>query len=177
MVRMVNNERLEWQQAQKAIAKLLRINGFEVWEERKVEGKRIDVLSKRIINNKTYYLVFEVKHYKNVRPSTETKFEDQLISYLEALIRRELNNKSIKTLLEKYVFIGYLVMTKDYMLLKNRKINYHKPRNPFQHPEIKKLWRRNVYLLYSTPEYIRKNLEKIGLRSYKQTHLIDFLND
>ncbi|MHA1447167.1 MAG: hypothetical protein ACTSSN_10770, partial [Candidatus Heimdallarchaeaceae archaeon] len=63
-----NNEKsLEpWRVAQSSLAHFLHNNSFEVWEEKRIENKRLDILAKRSIKDKTYYIVFEAKHYNKV---------------------------------------------------------------------------------------------------------------
>ena len=106
--------KLHWKEAQASIAKFLAENSFMVWEERNLLNKRVDILAKRTFKSKTFYLVFEVKHYDNVTASVEEKFRKQLEEYLTLLIKREVERKSDKQISSNYVFVGYLVLSKDY---------------------------------------------------------------
>ncbi|TFG09278.1 hypothetical protein EU534_02335, partial [Candidatus Heimdallarchaeota archaeon] len=81
-----NTDLPEWRKTQLNIAKILRNNSFETWEERALDNRRIDLLAKRYCNNKIYNIVFEFKHYENVTASSEDKFLEQLHEYLQLLI-------------------------------------------------------------------------------------------
>ncbi len=75
----------DWKKAQKSIAQFLSDNSFDVWEERTIGNRRVDVLAKREYKGKIFYIVFEVKHYQNVTPSVEEKFVQQLEEYVPVL--------------------------------------------------------------------------------------------
>ena len=165
---------LNWREAQKSIADYLSKNNFLVWEERKLGNKRVDILAKRELNNKIFYIIFEVKHYNNVTSSAEEKFRVQLEDYLKLLIQRELKRKSKKQIFENYVFVGYLVLSKDYGICLNRKKNWRKKTLVEEDKNMELIWKRNVYLFCSSQEYIQSNLETVGLRFYSQSKLQDF---
>jgi hypothetical protein len=165
---------IDWKEAQRSIAKFLSDNSFMVWEERSLYNRRIDILAKRTYKNRIFYLVFEVKHYNNVTASVEDKFRKQLEEYLQLLIKREMERKPDKHISSNYMFIGYLVLSKDYGIYQNRRKNWIKKQQFFQGSNLDKIWRRNVYLFCSTEEYIQKNLEDIGLSFYSQSKLSDF---
>ena len=166
----------DWKIAQNSIAKFLAENSFDVWEERSIRNKRIDVLAKREYKGKIFYLVFEVKHYQNVTPSVEDKFIQQLEEYVQTLILRETQRKSTNQIYDHYVFIGYLILSKDYGIYLNRRKNWRK--KPFftESNELSKIWKRNVHFYCSSPNFIRKNLETLGLSFYIQSKISDFLN-
>ena len=166
--------KLHWKEAQASIAKFLAENSFMVWEERNLLNKRVDILAKRTFKNKTFYLVFEVKHYDNVTASVEEKFRKQLEEYLTLLIKREVERKSDKQISSNYVFVGYLVLSKDYGIYQNRRKNWIKKQQFEKDSTLDRIWRRNVYLFCSTENFIQKNLEKIGLSFYSQSKLSDF---
>ena len=163
-----------WQEAQRSIANFLKNNSFMVWEERKIENRRVDVLAKRTYKNKIFYLVFEVKHYEKITPSIENKSLEQLEDYLKLLFNRELERKAKKTLLENYLFVGYLVLSKDYGIYLNRKKNWRKKQHFSEDEIINEIWRRNVFLFCSSQEHIQSNLESIGFVFYSQSKLSDF---
>ena len=165
---------LNWREAQKSIADYLSKNNFLVWEERKLGNKRVDILAKRELNNKIFYIIFEVKHYNNVTSSAEDKFRVQLEDYLKLLIQRELKRKSEKQIFENYVFVGYLVLSKDYGIYLNRRKNWRKKTLVEEDKNMELIWKRNVYLFCSSQEYIQSNLETVGLRFYSQSKLQDF---
>ncbi len=165
---------LNWREAQKSIADYLSKNNFLVWEERKLDNKRVDILAKRELNNKIFYIIFEVKHYNNVTSSAEDKFRLQLEDYLKLLIQRELNRKSKKQIIENYVFVGYLVLSKDYGIYLNRKKNWRKKKLVEDDKNFELIWNRNVYLFCSSQEYIQPNLESVGLHFYSQSKLSEF---
>ena len=166
--------KIDWKEAQKSIAKFLTDNSFMVWEERSLYNKRLDILAKRAYKNKIFYLVFEVKHYNNVTASVEEKFRKQLEEYLKLLITREVERKSDESITKNYMFVGYLVLSKDYGIYLNRKKNWIKKQQFSEGTNLDKIWRRNVYLFCSTEEFIQKNLEEIGLSFYSQSKLSDF---
>ncbi len=165
----------DWKIAQKSIAKFLSDNSFNVWEERSIGNKRVDVLAKREYKGKTFYLIFEVKHYQNVTPSVEEKFILQLEEYVQALILRETKRKSSNQIFEHYVFIGYLILSKDYGIFLNRKKNWRKKPFFIENVELSKIWKRNVHFYCSSPKFIRKNLESQGISFYTQSKISDFL--
>ena len=165
---------LNWREAQKSIADYLSKNSFLVWEERSLGNRRVDILAKRELNNKIFYIVFEVKHYNNVTPSAEDKFRLQLEDYLKLLIQRELKRKPKNQSLDNYVFVGYLVLSKDYGIYLNRKKNWRKKTINVNDQIIEKIWKRNVYLFCSSQEYIQSNLESVGLHFYSQSKISDF---
>ena len=165
----------DWKIAQMSIAQFLSDNSFDVWEERSIGNKRIDVLAKREYKGKTFYLVFEVKHYQNVTPSIEEKFVQQLEEYVQKLILRETQRKSIKQIFENYVFIGYLILSKDYGIYLNRKKNWWKKPFLTENTELSKIWKRNVQFFCSSPKFVRKNLESEGIYFYTQSKISDFL--
>lgn len=167
----------EWKIAQNSIAKLLNNNSFEVWEERRIKNKRIDILAKRTVGDTIYYLIFEVKHYNKVTAGTEDKFLEQLNKYLELLIKRELERKKFNYVLKKIIFIAYLVLSNDYGIYKNRRKNWRKERLFPDNRELEEIWKRNVYLFSSTQKYIQKNLESVGLPFYSQTQISDFFSE
>ncbi len=82
-----------WKVAQSSLAQFMQNNSFEDWEERRIENRRLDILAKRIIGDKIFYVVFEVKHYNKVSAGNEDKFLEQLNEYLKLLILRELERK------------------------------------------------------------------------------------
>ncbi|MHA2309167.1 MAG: hypothetical protein ACXABJ_07810, partial [Candidatus Heimdallarchaeaceae archaeon] len=166
--------KIDWKEAQNSIAKFLAENSFLVWEERSLYNKRVDILAKRTYKNKTFYLVFEVKHYNNVTASVEEKFRKQLEEYLKLLIKREVERKSDKQISNNYVFVGYLVLSKDYGIYLNRRKNWIKKQQFVEDSSLDKIWRRNVYLFCSTENFIQKNLEDIGLSFYSQSKMSDF---
>ena len=55
-----------WKIAQHSIAQFLSENSFDVWEERSIGNRRIDVLAKREYEGKIYYLVFEAVSYTHL---------------------------------------------------------------------------------------------------------------
>ncbi|MHA1482534.1 MAG: hypothetical protein ACTSUP_03850 [Candidatus Heimdallarchaeaceae archaeon] len=167
----------DWKIAQKSIAQFLSDNSFDVWEERTIGNKRVDVLAKREYKGKIFYLVFEVKHYQNVTPSVEEKFVKQLEEYVQTLILRETQRKSNNQIFEHYVFIGYLILSKDYGIFLNRRKNWRK--KPFftGNIELYKIWKRNVHFYCSSPKFIRKNLESQGISFYTQSKISDFLTN
>jgi len=165
---------LNWREAQKSIADYLSTNSFLVWEERRLGNKRVDILAKRELNKKIFYIIFEVKHYNNVTPSAEDKFRIQLEDYLKLLIQRELKRKSKNQLLENYVFVGYLVLSKDYGIYLNRRKNWRKKTLVEEDKDFELVWKRNVYLFCSSQEYIQPNLESVGLHFYSQSKISDF---
>ncbi len=165
----------DWRVAQNTIATFLSENSFDVWEERSIGNKRIDVLAKREYKGKLYYLIFEVKHYQNVTASVEEMFVKQLEEYVQSLILREIQRKTTKQIYENYIFIGYLILSKDYGIYLNRKRNWRKKEKISENTELNKIWRRNVYLFCSSPQYIRKNLEIQGIKFYSQSKISDFL--
>jgi hypothetical protein len=166
--------KLNWKEAQNSIAKFLADNSFMVWEERSLYNKRVDILAKRTYRNKIFYIVFEVKHYNNVTASVEEKFRKQLEEYLKLLIKREVERKSDKQISDNYIFVGYLVLSKDYGIYLNRRKNWIKKQQYAKDSNLDKIWRRNVYLFCSTDDFIQKNLEDIGLSFYSQSKLSDF---
>jgi len=169
-------EKLDWQLAQEKIAKYLSANNFSIWEERKIGRKRVDILAKRVINDVVYYLIFEIKNYNKISASEETKFEGQLLEYLKSLILREKKRKKLTNLLDKNIFVGYLVFSNDYGIYHNRRKNWRKT-NAFEgNEELETIWKRNVHLFCSTPGYIQKNLDSIGLQLYKQKKILDFFD-
>ncbi len=163
-----------WQEAQKSIANFLEKNSFMVWEERAIENRRVDILAKRSFNNKAYYLVFEVKHYEKITPNIEDKSLEQLEDYLKLLVNRELERKTKKSLLENYLFVGYLVLSKDYGIYLNRKKNWRKKQYFSDDEVLNEIWRRNVFLFCSSQAHIQSNLESIGFAFYSQSKLSDF---
>ncbi len=163
-----------WRKVQLKIASFLKNNSFDIWEERSISNKRFDILAKRKYQNKTYYLVFEFKHYEKVTASTEDKFLEQLHEYLQLLIERELKRKGFNHVSKTYIFIGYLVLSKDYGIYKNRRKNWRKNRLFPENKDLEYIWRRNLYLFSSTEKFIRNNLESIGLAFYTQSSLEDF---
>jgi len=163
-----------WQEAQKSIADFLKNNSFMVWEERRIENKRVDILAKRSYNNKTFYLVFEVKHYEKITSSTEDKSFEQLEDYLRLLVNREIKRKAKKHILEKYLFVGYLVLSKDYGIYLNRKKNWRTKQHFSDDKILSEIWRRNVFLFCSSQKHIQPNLESIGFKFYSQSKLSDF---
>ncbi|MBY9000871.1 MAG: hypothetical protein KGD64_08165 [Candidatus Heimdallarchaeota archaeon] len=163
-----------WKIAQHSIAQFLSENSFDVWEERSIGNRRIDVLAKREYEGKIYYLVFEVKHYQNVTASIEEKFVLQLEEYLQVLLLRESNRKTLKQISEKYIFIGYLILSKDYGIYLNRRKNWRKKQYFVGNEELSKIWKRNVHFYCSAPKFIRKNLEPAGLAFYTQSKISDF---
>lgn len=167
----------EWRVAQSSIAHFLHNNSFEVWEERRIENKRIDILAKRSIRDKTYYIVFEAKHYNKVTAGNEDKFLEQLNEYLRILILRELKRKKFTHVSKKVTFIGYLVLLKDYGIYKNRRKNWRKNRSFPDNKDLEKIWVRNVYLFSSTQDYIQRNLESVGLTFYSQSKIADFFSE
>ncbi|MHA1399425.1 MAG: hypothetical protein ACTSQE_03625 [Candidatus Heimdallarchaeaceae archaeon] len=167
---------LEWREAQRNIALFLENASFKVWQERVIKNKRIDILAKREFKNKTFYLIFEVKHYEAVSGSNEREFFYQLKEYMKELILRELEHKSIAQIREKYVFVGYLVFSKGYGIYKNRQKNWKKG-SPFPiKSTLNEIWKRNVHFFCSTQEYIKQNLETLGLFFYSQPNLSNFFN-
>ena len=164
----------EWRKTQLNIAKILQSNSFEIWEERTIGNRRVDILAKRSYNNKTYYIVFEFKHYEKVTAGIEDKFLEQLHDYLYLLIERELGRKGFKYVSNNNVFIGYLVLSKDYGIYTNRRKNWRKNKNFPENEELELIWSRNLYLFSSTEKYIRSNLESIGLTYYYQSSIEDF---
>ncbi|MHA1684918.1 MAG: hypothetical protein ACTSYD_00770 [Candidatus Heimdallarchaeaceae archaeon] len=168
---------LPWQQAQKAVAKVLDEMDIEHWIEQPINNYRIDVLAKHQVGNKTYCLIFEVKHYLSVTASKEEQFEQQLTKYVIELIKKEMQRKSIKTILNQYTFVGYLVLGNDYGLIRNRKLNWRKKTYLRDAPQdLKKIWDRNVFFFCSTIDHIKGNLHKIGLASKHQAKLSTFLD-
>ena len=166
-----------WKIAQISLAKFLQNNSFEVWEERRIENKRLDILAKRTIGEKIYYIIFEVKHYNKVSAGTEDKFLEQLNEYLRLLILRELERKKFPFVSKKTTFVGYLVFANDYGIYRNRRKNWRKNRNFPDNKELETVWERNVYLFSSTKEFIQKNLESVGLTFYSQSKMSDFLSE
>lgn len=167
----------EWREAQCNVASILKNNSFEIWEERTIGKRRVDILAKRTFNNKTFYIVFEFKHYENVTASIEDKFLEQLLDYIRLLIERELGRKGFKHISKKYVFIGYLVLSNDYGIYTNRRKNWRKERHFPENKDLENIWKRNLYLFSSTEKYIRPNLESIGLSFYSQTSISDFYRE
>ncbi len=165
----------DWRIAQNSIAKFLSENSFDVWEERSIGNKRVDVLAKCEYKGKTFYLVFEVKHYQNVTPSVEEKFIQQLEEYVRTLILREIQRKSYNQIIEHYVFIGYLILSKDYGIFLNRRKNWRKKAYFTENTVLSKIWKRNVHFYCSSPKFIRKNLESQGISFYTQSKISDFL--
>ncbi len=165
---------LEWQEVPLKIARFLRNNSFEVWNERSIEKKRVDILAKRAYKNKTYYIILEFKHYEKVTGSAEDKFLEQLREYLRIFVQRELKRKGFSHISRNYVFIGYLVLSKDYGIYKNRRKNWRKERLFPEDKDLEYIWKRNLYLFSSTEDYIRSNLELVGLPFYSQTSIQDF---
>ena len=164
----------EWRKTQLNIAKILENNSFEIWEERSIGKRRVDILAKRSFNNKTYNIVFEFKHYEKVTGSIEDMFLEQLREYLKLLIERELGRKGFKHISKNHIFVGYLVLSKDYGIYKNRRRNWRKNRLFPENKELEFIWSRNLYLFSSTEKYIRSNLESIGLTYYSQSSIEDF---
>ena len=164
----------DWRIAQHSIAQFLSENSFDVWEERSIGNKRVDVLAKREYKGKVFYLVFEVKHYQNITASVEENFVLQLEEYLQALILRESDRRTPKQIFEHYIFIGYLILSKDYGLYLNRRKNWRKKQYFVENEELKRIWRRNVHFFCSSPKFIRKNLEPEGLAFYTQSKISDF---
>ena len=167
----------EWREVQGKIAEILSKNSFEIWEERTIGNRRVDILAKRAYKNKIYYVVFEFKHYEKVTASIEDKFLEQLKDYLRLLIERELKRKNFDYVYTNYVFIGYLVLSKDYGIYKNRRKNWRKSNLDSENKEIEKIWNRNLYLFSSTEKYIKSNLESVGLNFYVQSSLEDFVDE
>ena len=174
-----NNEKSPeaWRVAQSSIAHFLHNNSFEVWEEKRIENRRLDILAKRSIKDKTYYIVFEAKHYNKVSAGNEDKFLEQLNEYLRILILRELERKKFSHVLKRVTFIGYLVLLKDYGIYKNRRKNWRKNRRFPDNKDLETLWERNVYMFSSTQDYIQRNLESVGLTFYKQSKIADFFSE
>lgn len=164
----------EWRDVPLKIASFLKKNSFEVWEERIIANKRVDILAKRSYNNKSFYIVFEFKHYENVTASVEDKFFDQLSTYLKILIKREMKRKGFTHVSRNYIFVGYLVLSKDYGIYKNRRKNWRKNSVLLEDKELEHIWKRNLYLFSSTDDYIKSNLESIGLSFYSQSSIEDF---
>jgi hypothetical protein len=167
----------EWQEAQFNVASILKNNSFEIWKERSIGNRRVDILAKRSFNNKTYYIVFEFKHYQKVTASVEDKFLEQLRDYLRLLIERELGRKGFKHISKKYVFIGYLVLSNDYGIYTNRRRNWRKEKLFPENKDLEFIWKRNLHLFSSTEKYIRSNLESIGLSFYSQSSIEDFYKE
>ncbi len=166
----------DWRKQQDSIAKFLEDNSFEVWKERRIENRRIDVLAKRSFKNKTFYLIFEVKHYNKVSAGQEDMFLEQLRDYVRLFILRELKRRSFEHISKQYVFVGYLVMSKDYGIYKNRRKNWRKSKSFPENKELENVWKKNVYLFSSTKNHIQPNLESIGLSFYSQSDLLYFLD-
>ena len=166
----------DWRKQQDIIAKFLEDNSFEVWIERGIKNRRIDVLAKRSYKNKTYYIIFEVKHYNNVTAGVEDKFFEQLSDYVQLFILRELKRRSFEHVSKQYVFVGYLVLSKDYGIYKNRRKNWRENKSFSETKELEETWQKNVYLFSSTKNYIQSNLESIGLPFYSQSNMLHFLN-
>lgn len=174
----MNSKRaLPWQIAQERVAAILKQMGIDYWIEQPLNGYRVDVLGKYQAKKKLYYIIFEVKHYQSITPKQEIDFEKQMVNYVAELIKREARKKSPNTILEKYVFIGYLVLAKDYALMRNRKMNWRKE-SPFDKNQVEfnKIWKRNVKLFCSTPEHIKENLANIGIIPSKQSNLERFFS-
>ncbi len=123
------NSKKAWRVAQNSLAQFLQNNSFEIWEERRIENKRLDILAKRIVGEKIFYIVFEVKHYNKVSAGNEDKFLEQLNQYLKLLILRELDRKKYSYVSKKIFFTGYLVFANDYGIYKNRRKNWRKNRS------------------------------------------------
>ncbi len=166
-----------WKVAQTSLAQFLQNNSFEVWEERRIENKRLDLLAKRSVGEKIYYIVFEVKHYNKVSAGNEDKFLEQLNEYLKLLILREIERKKFQFVSKKVVFTGYLVFANDYGIYRNRRKNWRKSRDFPDNKELEEIWKRNVYLFSSTQEYIQKNLESVGLTFYSQSTIAEFFGE
>ena len=164
----------EWQETQWKIAQFLKKSSFDVWEERMIKNKRVDILAKRAYRNKIYYIIIEFKHYEKVTSSIEDKFLEQLKDYLIILIQRELDRKGFSQISRNYIFIGYLLLSKDYGIYKNRRKNWRKTFSIPDNKDLEYIWNRNLYLFSSTEDYLRSNLESIGLSFYSQTSLQDF---
>ncbi|MCE7742098.1 MAG: hypothetical protein GOP50_06535 [Candidatus Heimdallarchaeota archaeon] len=164
----------EWQEVQLKMATILENNSFEIWKERSIANRRVDILAKRAYKNKTYYIIFEFKHYENVTGGVEDKFLEQLRDYLKLFIERELRRKGFDHVSKNYVFIGYLVLSKDYGIYKNRRKNWRKNKLFPEDKDLESIWKRNLYLFSSTEKYIRPNLESIGLTFYSQSTIEDF---
>ncbi|OLS33133.1 MAG: hypothetical protein HeimAB125_02040 [Candidatus Heimdallarchaeota archaeon AB_125] len=171
------NSKKAWRVAQNSLAQFLQNNSFEIWEERRIENKRLDILAKRIVGEKIFYIVFEVKHYNKVSAGNEDKFLEQLNKYLKLLILRELDRKKYSYVSKKIFFTGYLVFANDYGIYKNRRKNWRKNRNFPDNKELETIWKRNVYLFSSTQDHIQRNLESIGLTFYSQSKISDFFNE
>ena len=163
-----------WKEAQSSIADFLKKNNFSVWQERRLENKRVDILAKREFKNKIFYLIFEVKHYNNVTPKAEENFLKQLTEYVKLFIKRELKRKKINNILARYHIVGYLVFSKDYGIFLNRRKNWYKTDRISENSQINNIWKKNVTLFCSSPKNIQKNLESVGLAFYSQSRLSDF---
>jgi hypothetical protein len=171
------NSKEAWKVAQSSLAEFLQNNSFEVWEERRIENKRLDILAKRTIGEKIYYIVFEVKHYNKVSAGNEDTFLEQLNEYLRLLILRELRRKKFSFVSKKVFFTGYLVFANDYGIYRNRRKNWRKNRDFPDDEELEAIWKRNVYLFSSTQEFIQRNLESVGLTFYSQSKISDFFGE
>ena len=107
----------DWRKQQDIIAKFLEDNSFEVWIERGIKNRRIDVLAKRSYKNKTYYIIFEVKHYNNVTAGVEDKFFEQLSDYVQLFILRELKRRSFEHVSKKpYVGLMLIFISSEFIL-------------------------------------------------------------
>lgn len=166
-----------WKEAQQSIAFFLERNNFLVWEERSIKNKRIDILAKRLFKDQIFNLIFEVKHYNTINASEEDKFLEQLEEYLRLFIIREVKRKGIRKITSNSIFIGYLVLSKDYGLHLNRKKNWRKKDIFDKDSELSNLWKNNVFLFCSSQEFIQTNLESIGLTFYSQSKLSDFFEN
>lgn len=166
----------EWAIAQEKITGYIQKLGFDVWKERKINNKRVDILAKKVSREKITYLVFEIKHYNRVHAHNEREFFVQIQDYVKELLLREVARKSAKKVLRDYMFIGYLVFTNDFGLFKNRKKDWK--RNFFHQSEkvLREIWRKKVSFFYSTPEFIKRNLVSLGLDLDKQLTLNQLFN-
>ena len=87
---------------------------------------------------------------------------------------RELRRKGFKHVSDKHIFVGYLVLSKDYGIYTNRRKNWRKSKLFPKNKDLEYIWTRNLYLFSSTDKYIRSNLESIGLTYYSQSTIEDF---
>lgn len=165
----------DWRAAQQSIANFLLGNSFEVWEEQAIGNRRVDVLAKREFGGKIYYLIFEVKHYQNVTSSIEESFLLQIEEYIEALLKREVKRKSPKHVFKNYIFIGYLILAKDYGIYLNRRKNWRKKEFLSDNEKMRRIWKRNVHFFCSSPKFIKANLENFGIKLYTQSKISDFI--
>ncbi|UJG44792.1 MAG: hypothetical protein K9W46_06310 [Candidatus Heimdallarchaeum endolithica] len=166
----------EWAIAQEKITKYIEKLGFDVWKERRINNKRVDILAKKVSGDKIIYLVFEIKHYNRVHAYNEREFFLQIQDYVKELLLREVARKSAKKVLRDYLIIGYLVFTNDFGIFKNRKKDWKKGSSPQNNKIIKEIWKRKVSFFYSTPEFIKKNLESVGISLDKQLLLNKFFD-